>query len=258
MSAGGTLVYRTMTGGSQQLQWVDRAGVVLGSIGQAQEAIGDPEISPDGTRIAATGSESSVTSIWSHDIARGTRSRVTVGTGYQRHPSWAPGGDRLVFESNWDVEVQAADSAAKPQTVAGGSVSQWSPTWSRDGRTVFFTQSGPNQNDIMLQKLGDGSAPQVFLATPFNEYDARASPDGRHVVYVSDESGRNEIYVREVPGGQGRKLISTRGGTLPRWSAKGDELFFVANDTLMVVPVKLAPTFSTGLPQVLFTLARGV
>ena len=30
LSADGTLVYRTMTGGSQQLQWVDRAGVVLG------------------------------------------------------------------------------------------------------------------------------------------------------------------------------------------------------------------------------------
>jgi hypothetical protein len=108
----------------------------------------------------------------------------------------------------------------------------------------------------MIQTVGDGSVAQVFLATPFNEYDARPSPDGRHVVYVSDESGRNEIYVRELPGGQGRKLVSMRGGTLPRWSAKGDELFFVADDTLMAVPVKLAPTFSTGLPQVLFALAK--
>jgi len=256
LSADGTLVYRTMTGGSQQLQWVDRAGVVLGAIGQAQEAIGDPAISPDGARVAATGSESRVTSIWSHDIARGTRSRVTVGSGYQRQPSWAPGGDRLAFESNWDVFVQAADSAGQPQVVAGGSVTQWSPAWSPDGRTLFFTQSGPAQNDIMFQSLGDRSAAQVFLATPFNEYDARPSPDGRHVAYVSDESGRNEIYVREFPGGQGTKLISMRGGTRPRWSARGDELFFVADDTLMAVSVQLEPRFSAGLPQPLFTAAK--
>jgi eukaryotic-like serine/threonine-protein kinase len=257
LSADGTLVYRTMTGGSQQLQWVDRAGVVLGPIGQAQEAIGDPTISPDGSRVAATGSEGRVTSIWTHDIARGTRSRVTVGSGYQRQPSWAPGGDRLAFESNWDVFVQAAaDSAGQPQLVAGGSVTQWSPTWSHDGRTLFFTQSGPAQNDIMFQTLGDGSAAQVFLATPYNEYDARPSPDGRHVAYASDESGRNEIYVREFPGGQGTKLISMRGGTAPRWSPKGDELFFVADDTLMAVSVKLEPRFSAGLPQPLFTATK--
>jgi hypothetical protein len=39
LSADGTLVYRMMTGGSQQLEWIDRAGGVLGSIGQAQEVI---------------------------------------------------------------------------------------------------------------------------------------------------------------------------------------------------------------------------
>jgi Tol biopolymer transport system component len=108
----------------------------------------------------------------------------------------------------------------------------------------------------MFQTLGDGSAAQVFLATPYNEYDARPSPDGRHVAYASDESGRNEIYVREFPGGQGTKLISMRGGTAPRWSPKGDELFFVADDTLMAVSVKLEPRFSAGLPQPLFTATK--
>src|SRR5262249_50370998 len=218
--------------------WVDRTGAVLGPIGQAQESIGDPAISPDGSRVAATGTESSVTSIWTHDVSRGTRSRVTIGSGYQRHPSWAPGGDRLVFESNWDVHVQAADSAGQPQVVAGGSGTQWSPTLSRDGATLFFTQAGPNQNDILFQTLGDGAAARVFLATPYNEFDARPSPDGRRVAYVSDESGRNEVYVRDFPGGQGRRLISVRGGTAPRWSPRGDELFFVADDSLMAVAIK--------------------
>ena len=101
----------------------------------------------------------------------------------------------------------------------------------------------------------EGSAAQVFLATPFNEFSALPAPDGRHVAYVSDESGRNEICVREFPGGQGKVQVSVRGGAAPRWSAKGDELFFVGEDTLMAVSVKHQPTFSAGLPQALFTAA---
>ena len=256
MSADGTLVHRVMTGGSQQLQWVDRAGVVLGPVGQVQESIWDPAIAPDGSRVAVAGSEGGVTSIWTHDLARGTKSRATVGSGYQQHPSWAPDGDRLAFESNFDIFIQAADSAGQPQLVAGGGVSQWSPSWSHDGRTLFFTQSGPAQNDIWFQTLGNGSAAQVFLATPFDECCAMSSPDGRHVAYVSDESGRKEIYVREFPGGQGRKLVSVRGGSAPRWSPKGDEVFFVADDTLMAASVRLGARFSVGLPQTLFAGAK--
>jgi Tol biopolymer transport system component len=256
LSADGTLVYRAMTGGSQQLEWVDRAGVVLGAIGQAQEAIANPAISPDGSRIAVTGSESGTTSIWVHDIARGTKGRVTVGPGQQTNPFWAPSGDRLAFESNWDILVQAADSAGQPQVLEGGSVVQILPSWSRDGSTLFFSQYGPAQNDILFQVLGDGSAPQVFLATPFNECCALSSPDGRHLAYLSNESGRDEIYVREFPGGQGKVQVSVRGGGFPRWSAIGDELFFVENDTLMAVSVKQVPAFSAGLPHPLFTAGK--
>jgi serine/threonine protein kinase len=254
LSVEGTLVYRMMTGGSQQLQWVDRAGAVLGSIGQIQEAIASPAISPDGSRVAVSGSEGGAASIWIHDIVRGTKSRVTVGDGYD--PSWAPSGDRLAFGSNWDIVVQAADSASQPQVIEGGKASEQQPAWSHDGRTLFFNQDGPTRGDIWFHTLGEGSAPQVFLATPFNEFRARPAPDGRHVAYASDESGRNEIYVREFPGGQGKVQVSVRGGEEPRWSATGDELFFVGEDTLMVVSVKHQPAFRAGMPQALFTAAK--
>jgi hypothetical protein len=62
--------------------------------------------------------------------------------------------------------------------------------------------------------------------------------------------------VREFPGGRGRQLVSVRGGTAPRWSAKGDELFFVVDDTLMAVSIRFGPRSSVGLPQSLFTAAK--
>jgi serine/threonine-protein kinase len=69
---------------------------------------------------------------------------------------------------------------------------------------------------------------------------------------VSDESGRAEVYVRPFPAvDQGRWLISTGGGSEPRWARNGRELFYtvrsggwIAPGVLMAVPVAPGSTFS--------------
>jgi Tol biopolymer transport system component len=67
-----------------------------------------------------------------------------------------------------------------------------------------------------------------FLQTPFNEDLSRFSPDGKWVVYRSNENGPPEIYI-QASGGSGRSgkwVVSTGGGTEPRWRADGKELYF--------------------------------
>jgi hypothetical protein len=51
------------------------------------------------------------------------------------------------------------------------------------------------------------------------------------------ESGRSEIYVRPFPGAGGKWQISTRGGTEPRWSRRGMELFYRFGDSLHSVSI---------------------
>ncbi len=46
--------------------------------------------------------------------------------------------------------------------------------------------------------------------------------------------------------------ISTGGGRRPRWSPKGDELFYRRGAALMVVPVDLEPSFRPAAPARLF------
>lgn len=46
--------------------------------------------------------------------------------------------------------------------------------------------------------------------------------------------------------------ISTDGGRWPRWSPKGDELFYRRGTEMMVVPIELEPTFRPGSPELLF------
>ena len=101
----------------------------------------------------------------------------------------------------------------------------------------------------MLPRGGDASP---FVATAFHEGSPLFSPDGRWLAYVSDESGRNEIYVQPYPGPGVKWPISTEGGTEPRWSADGRELFYRLGDKMMVVEVQSEPTFTSGRPQLVF------
>lgn len=84
----------------------------------------------------------------------------------------------------------------------------------------------------------------VFLQTPADEFGPAVSPDGRWVAYTSDESSREEIYVRSFPDPGGKAQVSLDGGTEPKWSLDGRELFYRNGDRVMVAAVRTRPTFS--------------
>ena len=51
------------------------------------------------------------------------------------------------------------------------------------------------------------------------------------MAYTSNESGRNEIYVRPFPEvDKGKWQVSTSGGSTPRWSPNGRELFYLSTE----------------------------
>jgi eukaryotic-like serine/threonine-protein kinase len=57
--------------------------------------------------------------------------------------------------------------------------------------------------------------------------DGKFSPDGKWIAYQSDESGQDEIYVQGYPSSGGKWQVSSRGGSRPKWSRDGTELFFI-------------------------------
>jgi hypothetical protein len=70
-------------------------------------------------------------------------------------------------------------------------------------------------------------APAVAYTTaPFNQAFGALSPDGRSIAYASDESGQFDIYADSYPKPGSRARLTTNGGTEPRWSADGRELYF--------------------------------
>jgi hypothetical protein len=61
------------------------------------------------------------------------------------------------------------------------------------------------------------------------------------------------VFVIPSSGGEGKWQISNEGGAWPRWSASGKEIFYLAGENLMAVPVRTEPRFEPGAPRVLFS-----
>ena len=129
--------------------------------------------------------------------------------------------------------------------------------FSPDGTTLLYATATTPYDIWMIPVAGPRTAGVPLLNSPSNENNAAVSPDGRWLAYQSDESGRYEIYVRPFPKvSTGRWQISTAGGTRPRWSRNGRELFYYVGaglrGTLMAVSVESGSSFRAGAPEMLF------
>ena len=173
VSMDGTLVYCSTTreGSLQQLVWVDRRGRIEGTIGQPQEYIANPALSPDGRRVAIEWSEQGNIDIWVYDIERGTRIKISAHPAIDQYPTWSPDGTHVVFTSvrsgSGDIFQKRADGSGEVKPLVTGSERHAHPDWSGDGRYLVYASGKPaetNLRDLWLLPLSkDPSTPVRFL-----------------------------------------------------------------------------------------------
>ena len=260
VSRDGTLVY--LGGGYrlQQLVWRDRTGSKLKAIGQPQQRIRAPALSPDGSRVAVLGLENGNIDVWVHDIVRGLKTRVTSDPAREERPNWLPSGGEISFASarngTQDIFMKSADGRGEAEVLVATPTAEFPLDWTADGNYMIFVQFHAGRRGdlyyLRLDKDESGYESIVFSETEFDELSPKISPDGRFVAYESNESGSYEVYVQPFPEGPGRTQVSSKGGRQPRWSRDGKEIFYVEGDALMAVPVSTTPTFSAGIPTLLF------
>jgi Tol biopolymer transport system component len=253
VSADGTLVYGLRHPDPQQLVWVDRAGRLLGTIGEPRRTtLFVPAVSPDGRRVAANVDRKQI-SVW--DTERGTETRVTAESEGTVHAEWLPGGQEIAYPllgASGGLAVRRADGSGEARLLIQGlRVSL--PSFSPDGSLVAFYVVDPETaRDLWTSATSGLEKPSVLLRTPANEAIPRISPDGKFLAYQTDASGRWEVYVQPFPRGEGRYQVSAGGGQQPLWNPGGGELFYVSGNDLMVVDVATKPTLRVGKPRRLF------
>lgn len=126
VSNAGDLVYRARTDGVgvYQLTWVDRKGNELERLGGPQDYPANPEISPDGDRVAfqrLTRWEG--LDIYTLDGDGGEPVPLASRPGHDQAPAWSPDGERIAFTGGglgigpvWT----AADGSGTPVPMPGG------------------------------------------------------------------------------------------------------------------------------------------
>jgi serine/threonine protein kinase/Tol biopolymer transport system component len=263
VSSAGRLAYRA-GGVATELAWFDRTGRMLARAAQPDGAhVVGARVSPDGTRIALDRNTQGNRDVWVLDAARGSLTRLTSDPTAEGLPVWSPDGQRLAYESLrsgvWNLHVRPAAGQATEERLQESSKHQIPLDWSRDGRFLLYlegTTVAIYDGDLFaLPMTGADRTPLPIATTPFTELSGRFSPDGRWVVYETHQSGRPEIVVQPFPDASaGAVQVSVQGGSTPRWSADGRELYFMARDgTLMAADVTVSGArFEAGVPRPLF------
>jgi serine/threonine-protein kinase len=252
VSRNGDLAY--VSGGEvdRRLVFVDRNGNAVPSSAGPRFA-SHPRFSPRGSLLSIAGGPGLARDIWTVDLKRGTRSRLTTED-QNVHSTWSPDGTRIAYASGNRIVWRAADGSGETEVLADWERTPFPSSFSPDGSLLAFWEANPATGvDIRVVPIQGDRKPIPFLETSFNESYGTFSPDGRYMAYTSDESGRFEVYVRPYPGPGGKVTVSTDGGSEACWSRDGKELFYRRGGSqVLSVPVTTEAAFTAGKPRVLF------
>jgi serine/threonine-protein kinase len=260
-AAGGSMVYLPPqpASGRQRLVWRDRSGHET-AVNIAPRPFIRVSLSPDNQKLALTLEEDGNQDVWVADPGRDTMSRLTFEPTIETMPTFSPDGRHVAFRSEREGpgvfrrDAQGTGTAERLTITDGPIHSPYS--WTPDGRSLLVAVF----HSFRHQAIGIATPPdtrvRILLDGNFAQLDPQVSPDGRWLAYQSDETGRFEIYVRPFPDVDGgRWLISNAGGTSPRWSPDGRELFYFDGTALVGVPLGAGTSFSPGQPARLFAVA---
>ncbi len=267
LSASGSLAYLPAGGqdGGTEVVRVSRTGVVTTLDSTWPSFAVSFGVSADGRRLAVSlGLGAGAANIWVRPVGPGTPTRLSFG-GADRRPAWSPDGRMVAFvrdsANGGDVYGRLADGSGEDRLLAKLDRPVQEVTWSPDGRwLVLRTDNGARGNgDLVRVRVADGTAVPL-TDTPGTEVHPVVSRDGRWLAYVELTAGRPQVFVTPFPDARGsRWQVTTRGGTMPTWSADGRELYYVdPSSRLVAVPVETRGTFRAGTPVPLFSVASMV
>jgi serine/threonine-protein kinase len=260
VARSGAFAYIGDLAGGMELALVDREGRDLGPPAP-RDFYSHPRFSRDGRRVAVTRNRATPVTgdVWIYDLDSHAFERLTSDT-LSIVAEWMPDGRHLVYTSGSSAGQGAtlrrisADGSGRSETLLvhhRAGAAQFTP----DGRTMIFLEVDPaGHGDIWITPLDNVAAERPLVHTASNENSPSLSPDGKWLAYVSDEAGRNEVYVRSLVTEEGRRRISTNGGTEPRWTRGGHELFYRNADSLFVVAVQAGRALGVGTRRLAFVM----
>ena len=161
----------------------------------------EPDVSPDGRRLAFTVNGAATTHLAVADLSDITRSRriLVRSRRYEQvfTPKWSPDGTTIAF-SAWRAggfrDIALVDvRTGRQQLVTHDRAQDTGPEWSPDGRLLYFSSDRTGIANIYAHDTTTGLTSRVTNVLG-GAYQPTISPDGERLVYVGYTSDGFDLY----------------------------------------------------------------
>ncbi len=245
----------TLSGGEAAVVLVARDGATMRELLPSRPALGQPRLSPDGSRLAITWqSGSGSTRVFVYDLERDISVELGAGApGNNFWPEWLPDGSGVVYLAGASdvrsVMLEDAAGSPAPKVLAADVARNSSISVSADGRYVLY---GGIDGDIWYVETAGGD-PIRFRETDDIEDQPALSPDGRTIAYSRvTNTGTSGLFVERFPDGGNLQPVDIESWDHPRWKHDGTELYYEGSRGLTAISFDPETGLLTSRPETLF------
>ncbi len=183
----------------------------------------DPHHSPDGTRMTySTSNVGSAGAIWVANQDGSNPVELTnLGGRGVGSPQWSPDGRWIAFDGqsedrHWDIFVIDA-AGGQPRRLTPYPSDEHGPTWSRDGKFVYFGSTRTGGVEIWRMPVAGGEGVQV--TDQGSNLRGSESWDGTMVLYT--KRGQPGLFAHPTAGGPERRVLESPVGMYSFVAVKG-------------------------------------